>query len=186
MPDSPRGPASYFPSIEARYGRTIAEWKTLMRATGLTSHKELVAWLKGEHGMGHGHANALTHDLLDEGASQVSDDEQVARLFPPKKAHWRPVYDTLSEAIDSLGDVKILPKKTLVGFATRAQFVMLQPSTPDRFDIGLKLPGVAPTDRLEPAGSWNTMMTHRVQLTSPDQVDPELLSWIKAAHEASL
>ena len=61
-----RGPASYFPSIEAKYGRAIAEWKAVMEASGLTTWRELVAWLKEEHGFGHGHASALAIDFLDE------------------------------------------------------------------------------------------------------------------------
>jgi len=59
-----KGPAAYFPSIERTYGRSIAEWQRLMRATGLTKHMELVEWLKTEHGMGHGHARAITADYL--------------------------------------------------------------------------------------------------------------------------
>ena len=62
------GPASYFPSIEKKYGRPIAEWKALLRArpTPKPKHMELVAWLKQEHGMGHGHANALVAHMLAE------------------------------------------------------------------------------------------------------------------------
>ena len=60
------GPASYFPSIEKRYGRPIAEWKGLIRGAGITRHMELVNWLKSEYGMGHGHANALVADTLRE------------------------------------------------------------------------------------------------------------------------
>ncbi len=59
MSDTVNGPASYFPSIEKKYGRPIAEWKDLIRSSPLTQHMELVAWLKSEHGLGHGHANAL-------------------------------------------------------------------------------------------------------------------------------
>jgi hypothetical protein len=70
MSDRPKGPASYFPSIEAKYGRSIAEWQQLMRATGLTKHSELVGWLKAEHGIGHGHATALTADLLAQGSAR--------------------------------------------------------------------------------------------------------------------
>lgn len=54
-----QGPASYFPSIEKKYGRPIAEWQALIRASDLTKHMDLVNWLKSEYGMGHGHANAL-------------------------------------------------------------------------------------------------------------------------------
>jgi hypothetical protein len=59
-----KGPASYFPSIEAKYGQPIAEWKDLIRGQGGKKHMELVSWLKDEHGMGHGHANALVADTL--------------------------------------------------------------------------------------------------------------------------
>ncbi len=61
-----RGPAAYFPAIEAKYGRSIAEWKTAMAATRFTTWKELMAWLKDEHGFGHGHANALVIDFLND------------------------------------------------------------------------------------------------------------------------
>ena len=61
-----RGPASYFPSIERTYGRPIADWKALIRGSGLTKHMELVTWLKTEHGLGHGHANALVSHTLAE------------------------------------------------------------------------------------------------------------------------
>ena len=66
MSERVKGPRAYFPSIEAKYGRSIAEWKALMADTGLTTWKELIAWLKTEHGFGHGHANALVIDYLNE------------------------------------------------------------------------------------------------------------------------
>ena len=68
MPDAKvKGPASYFPSIEKTYGRPIAEWKALIRARPRARHMEYVAWLKAEHAMGHGHANALVAHTLAEG-----------------------------------------------------------------------------------------------------------------------
>jgi hypothetical protein len=63
-----KGPASYFPSIEKTYGRPIAEWKALVRGRMPAKHMELVAMLKTEHGMGHGHANAVVaHTLAEQG-----------------------------------------------------------------------------------------------------------------------
>src|SRR5262252_4429651 len=54
-----QGPASYFPSIEKKYGRSIAEWQQIIAGCGLEKHMDIVGYLKSEHGMGHGHANAL-------------------------------------------------------------------------------------------------------------------------------
>lgn len=64
-----KGPASYFPSIEKKYGRPIEEWKEMIRASPLTKHTELVNWLKSEHGLGHEHANALVVHTRAEGGS---------------------------------------------------------------------------------------------------------------------
>jgi hypothetical protein len=61
-----KGPASYFPSIEKTYGKPIAEWKALIRSKQGLKHMEIVNWLKTEHGMGHGHANALVAHTLAE------------------------------------------------------------------------------------------------------------------------
>lgn len=62
------GPASYFPSIEKKYGKPISEWQTLVRAALPAKHMELVAMLKNVHGMGHGHANAIVaHTLAEDG-----------------------------------------------------------------------------------------------------------------------
>jgi hypothetical protein len=65
-PQPIKGPASYFPSIEKKYGRPISEWKSLIRDSAGRKHMELVDWLKTEHGMGHGHANALVAHTLAE------------------------------------------------------------------------------------------------------------------------
>ena len=52
------GPASYFPSIEKKYGKPISYWMSQLDAVKDAKHMEQVAYLK-EMGMGHGHANAV-------------------------------------------------------------------------------------------------------------------------------
>ena len=58
-PEKVKGPASYFPSIEKNYGQPIDHWMQVLKKAGPLKHMELVNLLKTEHGMGHGHANAL-------------------------------------------------------------------------------------------------------------------------------
>ncbi|ROO84473.1 uncharacterized protein DUF4287 [Actinocorallia herbida] len=64
MDASVKGPASYFPSIEKKYGKPVAHWLELIGARTPARHGELVSWLKAEHGMGHGHATALVAHTL--------------------------------------------------------------------------------------------------------------------------
>lgn len=62
-----KGPASYFPSIEKTYGQPIDVWLDLVRARPEEKHMETVSWLKAEHGLGHGHANAIVAYVRAEG-----------------------------------------------------------------------------------------------------------------------
>jgi hypothetical protein len=62
-----KGPASYFPSIEKKYGHPINHWLTLVAGLKGMKHMEMVVWLKSEHEMGHGHANAIVAYVLAKG-----------------------------------------------------------------------------------------------------------------------
>lgn len=53
------GPASYFPSIEKKYGKPIEHWMKELKKVSKLAHMEQVAHLKEKFEMGHGHANAL-------------------------------------------------------------------------------------------------------------------------------
>jgi hypothetical protein len=59
MTEPVKGPASYFPSIEKKYDQPVQHWFDLLEQVRELKHMEQVAWLKEQHGIGHGHANAL-------------------------------------------------------------------------------------------------------------------------------
>lgn len=86
--------------------------------------------------------------------------------------------------IDTLGaDVTLVPKKGYVSLRRpKKQFAMIQPSGAGRIDLGLILPGVPAGGRLEPASSFNALFTHRVRVTSADDLDDTLAGWLAGAY----
>ena len=58
-------------------------------------------------------------------------------------------------------------------------------STATRLDIGLNLKGVSTTARLEPSGGFSAMVTHRVRVGRPEEIDSELTGWLRKAYESS-
>ena len=66
MADKVKGPASYFPSIEKKYGQPIDYWIALVAARDGEAHMQRVNWLKSEHGLGHGHANAIVAHVMSK------------------------------------------------------------------------------------------------------------------------
>lgn len=71
-PEKTKGPASYFPSIEAKYGQPIGHWLQLVTQRQGMKHMEIVNWLKTEHGLGHGHASAIVAHALATAGPTVS------------------------------------------------------------------------------------------------------------------
>jgi Domain of unknown function (DUF4287) len=68
-----KGPASYFPSIEKKYEKPMSYWLALVDEQSGLEHMEIVNLLKSEHGMGHGHANAVVDYHFAKKASHGAD-----------------------------------------------------------------------------------------------------------------
>ncbi|MEA1651040.1 DUF5655 domain-containing protein [Nitrospirillum sp. BR 11164] len=172
-------------NIEATSGQPVAVWVGRIQAQGLTKHGEMVAWLKAEHGFGHGYANHVAKCAL-AAATPRSADDPVAHLFEGK-AQLRPLYDALVAVVMALGpDVEMAPKKANVSIRRRKQFALIQPSTRTRLDLGLVLKAHPPEGRLEASGSFNAMFTHRVRLEAAADLDADVLAWLREAYDEAV
>lgn len=177
---------AYLDTVKAKTGKTPDDFAKLAAQKGLVKHGEIVSWLKQEFRLGHGHANAVAAALLKSDARRASPDEKLDKLFAGPKARWRNPYDELIAGINAFGpDTKVSANETYVNLVRSKKFAILQPSTAERFDVGLKLKGVPPEGRLEVAGPWNSMVTHRVRISDPKQLDKEVLEWLKRAYDAA-
>lgn len=171
--------------LKTTTGRTIEQWLALTRKSGKAKHGELVSWLKAEHGITHGYANLIANQTLRSDAASITNDggDLVAAMFAGDKAALRPIFDALMAAVRGFGsDIEESPKKGYLSLRRSTQFATLHPSTKTRFDLGLKLKGVAPSGRLEAAGSWNAMVSHRVKLATAAEVDAEVVGWLRQAY----
>ncbi len=178
---------SQWANLEKQTGKARAAWIALANGADFAKHGELVAWLKSEHGIGHGYANLVAIRAREAAAGGTTgDDALLAALFDGKKAGLRHRYDTVIALARALGsDVEVAPKKTYVSLRRRKQFALLQPSTATRLDVGLNLKGLAPSGRLEASGSFNAMCTHRVRLEQDADVDAEVKGWLQQAYDAA-
>jgi hypothetical protein len=184
--------ATQLRNIEVKYGKSLAEWKTLVQQSGKAKHGEIVTMLKSEYGMTHGDANTLAHKAREtDGASiaqaaEASGIDPIDGIYEGKKAPLRPIHDALMAVINQLGgDFEIAPKKGYVSLRRKKQFAMIQPTTATRVDVGLVLKELPTTERLESAASFNAMFTHRVRLSNPGEIDDDLKAWLKLAYDSA-
>lgn len=180
---------AYHDNITAKTGKTPEELIELARQNGLVAPevkpKVLIAWLGEEYGLGHGHAMAIVAEIKKQAAPEVSVDEKVDRHFAGKKSGWRGVYDRLVGHVSTLGsDTDVAPGASYLSLRKAGRKFAIVQVTAERVDLGLKLKGVAAAGRLESAGTWNAMVTHRVRIHRPDDLDRELLAWLEQAYAA--
>jgi hypothetical protein len=175
--------ANMIANLERNTGKPLDGWLAAARASGQAKHKALVDWLKAEHGLGHGYANLVAHKTFASDAGSSDEAVLTEAMFAGPKAAMRPVYEKVAAIVDGLEDAQFAPKKGYVSFRRNKQFGLAQPSTKDRLDLGLTLKGEPAAGRLEAAGSWNSMVSHRVRLGSPEEVDGEVEAWIRRAWE---
>ena len=177
--------ATMIENLRLKTGKSLDEWITVVNRQGLDKHRAILNYLKGEHEMTHGYANLVAMKVLQTDAgSAANTDDLIDGQYSGAKADLRPIYEKLQAAIDGFGDdVDIAPKKAYVSLRRNKQFAIIQPSTKTRVDVGLNLKGEDATARLEESGSFNSMVSHRVRLSAVDEVDDELIDWLKEAYD---
>lgn len=170
-------------NMPEKTGKSLEEWKTLLKTKTFTKHSEAVKFLKTEYQVTHGFANTIVSLSKEE---KTSTEDLVQNQYKGKESLF-PIYEALLETMKNFGaDVTVTPKKTSVSFIRKRQFVLIKPATKSRIDLGLKLKDKPTTDRLGNSGPFGTMCTHRVQLTDIKELDKELVGWLKEAYEKSV
>jgi hypothetical protein len=107
-------------------------------------------------------------------------------MFTGPKAGLRPIYEALLKLGKSLGDdVKVCPCQTIVPFYRNHVFAQVKPTTRTRIDFGYALGDTKATGRLIDTGGFakKDRITHRIPITSLDEIDEEVKRWLRAAYE---
>ncbi len=180
--------ASMIANMKEKTGKTLAQWITLAKKSGEEKHGQVVKHLKTEHGLSHGFANLVAHKTLksDAGSAAAGGTDLVAAQYAGAKADLKPIYDALIKAVSAFGkDAEIAPKKTYVSLRRNKQYALIQPSTKTRVDLGVNLKDEPAKGRLEKSGSFNAMVSHRVRLEKPGDVDKDVKAWLKKAYQQS-
>ncbi len=174
--------AAMVANMPEKTGKSLPQWLKIAKASKLAKHGEITKFLKAEHGLTHGYASLIAHRAL--GNTFDGGDELVDAQYAGAKADLRPIYDAILKEVRKFGnDVEVSPKKANVSLRRSKQFALVQPSTRTRVDVGLKLKGEPTTERLEASGSFSDMVSHRVRVTSVDEVDAELVGWLREAYQ---
>lgn len=174
--------ATQLANIVAASGRSVEQWTSIVRGTGLEKHGQIVSMLKSDHGLTHGNANLLAATVREAMAGgPASADDLFAAQYAGKKQALLPVHDAVAAIAGGLGaDVERVVQKTGVSYRRAKQFLLVQVPSAKRVQLGLNLATTPPDDRV---AETSGMCSHRVDVTSVEEVDDDLARWIAESYD---
>jgi predicted transport protein len=169
-------------NLHKNTGKTLGQWIGVVNKENIPKHGEIVKFLKVKHGLTHGFANLVAHKAKGSDAgSAKNQDDLIAKQYQGKE-NFISIYEKLISEVKTYGkDVEISPKDTYVSLRRKKQFATLNPVTKARFEIGINLKGQEPKGKLE-AEKPNSMCSHKIKLSQIQEIDKEVLEWIKMAY----
>jgi Domain of unknown function (DUF4287)/Domain of unknown function (DUF5655) len=176
---------AYLDTVKAKTGLAPDDFRQLAADRGLlaegTPTAAIIAWLKEDFGLGQGHGMAIVATFRDRPAAT----DRIAAHFGGTRAHWREPFDSLVEAVRADGPVELSPTDSYISLLVAGRKFAVVAVTAARMDVGIKLKDAPVTDRFEASGRWNAMVTHRVRITDPVQIDTEVVDWVRRAYSST-
>ena len=179
--------------LKQKTGRTLEEWLKHIKKDGPAAEVERRTWLKETYGLGTNTASWLAEHSVGKGAETADSDAYLAaaerdvdKMFSGGKAHLRPVYEALLKLGLKTGkEAKACPCQTIVPLYRNHVFAQIKPTTQTRIDMGFALGDLKPTGRLIDTGGFakKDRITHRIPVTSLDDIDDDVKHWLKVAYD---
>jgi hypothetical protein len=181
-------------NMPEKTGKSLDQWLAIVKKKKFDSEKDCREWLKKEHKLGGTTAGLIAEVWGGQGEDFLSGEnylalasEYIKDMYSTKQS-LRPIHDRLIELARKLGkDVKICPCKTIVPCYRNHVFAEIKPTTKTRIDLGFALKtysGKVPKRLLDTGGlQKGDRITHRIPLTTVDEIDDEVQKWMRIAYE---
>lgn len=176
--------ASLRASLQTSTGRTLDEWKRLMRDNPETSSRARQRWAKEIHGLGQNHYMLVAREMERDAGVDSRDAGALGSTL------WRDpgpaeVFRAVEAAVAELPDVVLGQRKGFTSFSRRHAFAAVRP-TKSAVRLGLALqPGADPRLAAARREGWSERLTASMVLSSRDEVDGGLAHLMRQAWERS-
>lgn len=172
-------------SMKARTGKSLQEWVAAVQSSGIDplDQKAIRNWLKDQGVLQNSQWAIADAAARAAGWERPSVEGYIDSQYQGEKAALRPIFDALCEIIEGLGeDVTVEGRGGYAPFVRKRQFAAVQASTKTRVDLGLRFKQ-APDSALLSTTSLPGQSTHKLGLTSLEQITDEVRELIRLAYE---
>ncbi|MEA2677642.1 MAG: hypothetical protein QOJ81_1783 [Chloroflexota bacterium] len=171
-----------------RTGEGLETWNARVLESGKNDETTLRAWLSEKGVTGYPAMLLVMERFGYPDYLQTSAEDLIENQYADRPG-TRPIYDTLLALLPEVGEIEVQARKTYVAFLTHKRtFSALVPTTKTRSDLGLRLPATQPAEgKLEVARNFaQSSVTHKIGLRGADDIDDEVVGWIKRSYAENI
>lgn len=170
-------------TLVRRTGATVEEWNARVRASAPTNRLALYDWLTDQGVTGYPRMLLGYEHFGYPEFMQATADELIEAQYS-SRPNLRPILDAILEACATFDQVAIQARKSYVSLVgPKRTFAVVQATLKDRVDLGLRLANPTYGRIQSRAGLGSGQMTCRIPLAKPEEVDAEVLTWLRRAYE---
>jgi len=171
--------------LERRTGEGVDAWNERIKRRSFSDEHALRAWLEKQDVTGYAQSLLVMETFGYPEFLMASVDELIDGQYSDRP-QLRPILDVILSRLPDVGETTVQTRKGYVSLVTpRRTFAVVQPTTKNRVDLGLRLED-SPKGRVVPAkGIGNGDRPLRIPLTSPNEVDDEVIDWMKRAYQVN-
>jgi len=175
-------------------GRDVAFWAGQARSAGIQNDAQLRAWMRDEHGVTGYAQYAVSWELFGYPEFMLRNADELIDGQYASHPQLRPIADAILAWASATDGVEIQMRKGYISLhSPRRKFAQVTRTTNTTVDVTLRLDiqgldaaglGAAAGGRLEAVKvRADDPFSRRIRLTSPDQVDEEMLEILAMALE---
>jgi hypothetical protein len=171
--------------LQRRTGQDVEAWNRRVKAARVRDEAGLRRWL-GDRGVTGYAQRLLVWERFGYPKFMLAGSGDLIGTQYTDRPKLRPILDAILGVLPDISPVLIVQaRKTYVSLVSgRRTFAVVQATTKNRVDLGLRLAKAKATGRLQSGrGVGNGSMTVRLALTSPKDVDAEAIGWLRRAYE---
>jgi len=182
--ESQRLEQEFIASAQAKTGKDVPEWMSIIGTSGLDKPNAILRWLKEEHNLNHMQANFLSGMYLNDGKPVFDYEVLFANLFADKQ-ELLPVYRALEKDIAArLDDAEFIPTKAYISIEAKRCFACAT-LTRKTIRVGLDLGDMPFGEYMQKAKSLGAMpnLTHMVEIAAVSDVTDTLIGYVEQAYQ---
>ena len=177
----------FMQTAQEKTGKSVEQWLTVIKSSGLSKPMEILNWLKTEHPLKHLQANCLSGVYLYTGKPVYQNEAALLENQFVKCEAMRPVFEAVSDKILSLlTDTVLIPKKTYLSYTANREFAAIN-IKPKEIRLGVDLGSEPFTETLQKSKLTGAMprISHMLIITDASQLDDTAIAYLQQSYNRS-